>query len=261
MNRDPKTLMGVYASHWQWMLGYPDRAATIAEERDAHARLIGHPFDYGFALTTGALVFHYRGEPDKQHTRSEAAQKLGRETGFPFISEILAPMFMGIGLAQQGRLSEGIERMQTGLGLWEGAGGRIQSPYTRTLLGEALARTGDVDGGLSRVNAMLEQIARPGWEERVHLAEVLRIKGWMLSLKGDLEGAERNFFSSLDWARQQQAKSWELRTSTSLARLWQSQGKRKEARDLLAPIYSWFTEGFNTKDLKEAKMLIDELHP
>ncbi len=81
----------------------------------------------------------------------------------------------------------------------------------------------------------------------------------MLSLKGDPEGAERNFLASLDWARRQQAKMWELRTSTSLARLWQSQGKRREAYDLLAPVYDWFTEGFDTKDLLEAKALLDEL--
>ena len=92
-----------------------------------------------------------------------------------------------------------------------------------------------------------------------HLAEVLRLKGWMLSLKGDLEGAEGNFLASLDWARRQQAKSWELRTSTSLARLWQSQGKRQDAYELLAPVYDWFTEGFDTKDLQEAKSLLDEL--
>ena len=81
----------------------------------------------------------------------------------------------------------------------------------------------------------------------------------MLSLKGDLASAERNYLASLDWARQQQAKSWELRTSTSLARLWQSQGKRKEALDLLKPVYDWFNEGFDTKDLKEAKALLGEL--
>ena len=81
----------------------------------------------------------------------------------------------------------------------------------------------------------------------------------MLSLKGEIEGAERNYLASLAWACEQQAKSWELRTSTSLARLWQAQGKRKRAHELLAPIYHWFTEGFDTKDLKEAKALLDEL--
>jgi predicted ATPase len=81
----------------------------------------------------------------------------------------------------------------------------------------------------------------------------------MLTLKDDLAGAEQNYLASLDWAREQQAKSWELRTSTSLARLWQKQRKRKEAHHLLVPIYDWFTEGFDTKDLKEAKALLDEL--
>src|ERR1700730_17507604 len=103
------------------------------------------------------------------------------------------------------------------------------------------------------------QIKRPGWEERLYYAEILRLKGWVLSLKSDPEGAERNFLASLDWARRQQSKSWELRTSTSLARLWQSQGKRQEAYELLAPVYGWFTEGFDTKDLLDAKSLLAEL--
>jgi class 3 adenylate cyclase len=259
MNHDPKTLMGIYAAHWLWMLGYPDRAATIAEERDVHARLIGHPFDYGFALTTGAMVFYYRREPQTLHIRNEEAQKLGRDTGLPFISEVLAVSWMGLSLILEGHLAEGIELMQTGFDRWTGAGGRVNTTYTQSLIGEAIARTGDVDSGLSRVDAMLEQIALPGWGERSHLAEILRLKGWMLSLKGDLEGAEQNFLASLDWARHQQAKSWELRTSISLAKLWQSQGKRKEALDLLKPVYDWFTEGFDTKDLIEAKALLDEL--
>ncbi len=81
----------------------------------------------------------------------------------------------------------------------------------------------------------------------------------MLVLQGDLEGAEQNYLASLDWARQQQAKSWELRTATSLARLWQQQGKTTEAHQMLSEIYNWFTEGFDTKDLKEAKALLEEL--
>jgi predicted ATPase len=83
----------------------------------------------------------------------------------------------------------------------------------------------------------------------------------MLSLKGDLEGAEQNYLASLDWAREQEAKSWELRTSISLARLWQAQGKRAEAYELLAPVYDWFTEGLDTKDLKDAATLLGELAP
>nr|MDQ2999535.1 transcriptional regulator [Chloroflexota bacterium] len=112
---------------------------------------------------------------------------------------------------------------------------------------------------LQLIDEQIAQVERPGWEERLHYAEILRLKGWMLALKGNLAGAEKCFRASLDWAREQQAKSWELRTSTSLARLWQSQGKRKEALDLLKPVYDWFTEGFDTKDLKEAKALLLEL--
>ena len=138
-------------------------------------------------------------------------------------------------------------------------GARIWSSYTKSLVAEAHAQLGHLNTAIEIVDAMLEQISRPGWDERSHLAEVLRLKGWMLSLKGDLEGAEGNFLASLDWARRQQAKSWELRTSTSLARLWQSQGKRQDAYELLAPVYDWFTEGFDTKDLQEAKSLLDEL--
>jgi predicted ATPase len=98
-----------------------------------------------------------------------------------------------------------------------------------------------------------------GWEERQSYAEILRLKGWILLLKGDLEDAERNFLASLDWARRQQAKIWELRTATSLARLWQSQGKRQDAYELLAPVFDGFTEGFDTKDLVDAETLLAEL--
>jgi predicted ATPase len=90
-------------------------------------------------------------------------------------------------------------------------------------------------------------------------AETLRIKGWILALEGESEAAERAYIASLDWARTQQAKSWELRTATSYARLMRDQGRVGEAHDLLAPVYGWFTEGLATKDLKEAKALLDEL--
>jgi len=126
-------------------------------------------------------------------------------------------------------------------------------------MAEAMALNGDLEAALKFTDEQLIRIERPGWEERLLYAEMLRLKGWMLSLKGDLEGAERNFLASLDWARRQQAKMWELRTSTSLARLWQSQDKRQDACELLAPVYNWFTEGFDAKDLMEAKSLLAEL--
>jgi len=145
------------------------------------------------------------------------------------------------------------------MAIWDASGGKIWSPYANSIFAEGMAVLGDLDNALHLIDEQIAQVERPGWEERCHYAEILRLKGWMLSLKGDLAGAEKNDLASLDWARQQQAKSWELRTSTSLVRLWQSQGKRKEALELLKPIYDWFTEGFDTKDLKEAKALLEEL--
>src|SRR6516164_11815491 len=121
-----------------------------------------------------------------------------------------------------------------------------------------MAQLGDLAGALVLIDQVIAQIERPGWEERHYYAEALRIKGWLLSLKGDPAGAECSYIASLDWARQQQAKSWELRTATSYARLMRDQGRIGEAHQLLAPVYNWFTEGFPTKDLKDAKALLEE---
>lgn len=117
----------------------------------------------------------------------------------------------------------------------------------------------DLEAGLHSIDECLEQIERPGWQERVWLAEVLRLKGWMLMRSGRGEEAEVPLRASIDWARQQQARSWELRSSTTLAELLVEREHRDAARELLAPIYGWFTEGFETKDLKDAKALLDEL--
>jgi hypothetical protein len=124
--------------------------------------------------------------------------------------------------------------------------------------GESMKRVEEIDR-VGRENSLPFLIERPGWEERQYYAEALRVKGWLLSLKGDSQGAEGAYIASLDWARTQQAKSWELRTATSYARLMRDQGRVGDARDLLTPVYRWFTEGFATKDLKEAKALLSEL--
>jgi predicted ATPase len=129
----------------------------------------------------------------------------------------------------------------------------------KSVLVEGMAQLGDLAGVLVLIDEAIAEIERPGWEERHYYAEALRIRGQLLSLKGDPAGAERAYIASLDWARQQQAKSWELRTATSYARLMRDQARAREAYELLAPVYGWFTEGFATKDLKEAKALLDEL--
>jgi predicted ATPase len=122
-----------------------------------------------------------------------------------------------------------------------------------------MAQAGDLAGALHLLDEMIAQVERPGWEERYYYAEILRIKGGMLARKRDSEAAERCYIASLDWARQKQAKSWELRTATSYARLMRDHGRAREAHGVLAPVYGWFTEGFATKDLKDAKALLEEL--
>jgi class 3 adenylate cyclase len=256
---DPKTVVGVYATHWTWMLGLPDQAVQVSEKTDAHARRLGHAFNLGYALTLGAYTFDYRCEPERILERVSEADRLAREQSIPFVYQVMVPQVEGLARLRSGQLSDSISLLRRAIENWNSLGGHNRIPYLKSSLAQALALQGDLEAGLHLIDECLQQIERPGWQERVHLAEVLRLKGWMLSLKGDLEGAEQNYLVSLDWARQQQAKSWELRTSTSLARLWQSQRKRKEAHDLLTLVYDWFTEGFETKDLKEAKALLEEL--
>ena len=257
-NSDLRTAANVIGSMCTWMLGYPDRAVRLSHDAIAHARERGHLFDLGWALTLGAFVFGYRGETEDQIIRAEECERLGRANSLPMLWALLAPNSYGIAHIRAGKPAEGIALLKVSLELYDSSGSKLNTHLNATLA-EGMALTGDIDNALKLIDELIEQVERPGWEERVHYAEILRLKGWMLTLKDDLAGAERNYLASLDWAREQQAKSWELRTSTSLARLWQEQGKRKEAHDLLAPVYDWFTEGFDTKDLKDAKALLEEL--
>ena len=259
LNMDPKTQTGCWGSVCIWILGYPDRAMRLNDEKDAHARRLGHPFDLGFALTNGVHTFDHRCELGDLLKRAEEIERLGRDNSLPVMWAIMAPMCRGQALIQRGKPAEGIAPLKAAIEFWEAAGGKLHLPITKTFLAEGMALTGDLDSALQLIDEQIAQVERPGWEERIYYAEILRLKGWMLSLKGDLEGAERNYLASLDWARRQQAKMWELRTSTSLARLWQSRGKRHEAYGLLAPVHGWFTEGFDTRDLQEANALLDEL--
>ena len=259
LNMDPKTHTGCWGSVCLWILGYPDRAMRLNDEKDTHARWRGHPFDLGFALFTGVHQLDHRYTHEHLRERAEECERLGRDNSLPVFWAIQAPMAYALALIREGKPAEGIAPLKSGIAFWEASGGKVQLPISNAFLAEAMALTGDLDDGLHLIDEVIAQVERPGWEERFYYAEILRLKGWMLSLKGDLEGAERNFLASLDWARRQQAKSWELRTSTSLARLWQSQGKREDPYELLAPVYGWFTEGFDTKDLQEAKALLAEL--
>jgi class 3 adenylate cyclase/tetratricopeptide (TPR) repeat protein len=258
LHYDPKTTAGICGSISTWMLGYPDRALRLNDEKDARARRRGRPFALGAALTWGVHDFDHRFKHEDLRKRAEECERLGWENSMPVLRTMLAPILYGLALIREGKPAEAIAPLKAGIAFWEASGGKVH-PTRKAFLAECMALTGDLDNALLVIDEAIAQIERPGWGERLAYAEILRLKGWMLSLEGDLEGAERNFLVSLDWARRQQAKMWELRTSTSLARLWQSQGKRQAAYELLAPVYDWFTEGFDTKDLQEAKSLLAEL--
>jgi len=259
LNQDPKTPAGAYGSICTWMLGYPDRALRLSDEKDAHARRRGHPFDLGTALTVGPHEFDHRFTPEDLRKRGEECERLGRENSLPVLWGMMAPASYGVALIRKGKVAKAIAPLRACIAFPGASGPKFRLPMLKAFLAEALALAGDLGDALQLIDEAIAQVERPGWGERLHYAEILRLKGWVLSLKDDLEGAERNFLASLDWARRQQAKMWELRTSTSLARLWQSQGKRQDAYALLAPVYAWFTEGFDTRDLQDAKSLLAEL--
>ena len=253
---DVRTAVGVFSSQALWMLGYPDQAAQMSDQKDADSRRLEHPFDIGWALTWGTYVFDYRCEPDRLLARVHEADRIGREQSIPVLSKVLVPAGEGLARLRKRQLPEAISLLERGIEGWRATGGHLNLPYLKSALAEALSRQGDVETGLRLLDECLDQIERPGWHERVWLAEILRLKGWVLMRQGRRTEAETQLRASIQCARRQQAKSWELRSSKTLAELLIERGQRDAARQLLAPIYGWFTEGFDTLDLKEAKALL-----
>ncbi len=125
MNSDPKTTVGIFVSSGTWMLGYPDRAVQVSEASDAHARRRGHPFDLGFALTVGTMVWDFRCEPEQMLARVEEAERLGRAHSLPFISEVLAQIWKGLAWLRAGRLAEGIPQLRGALETYNAHGNEL----------------------------------------------------------------------------------------------------------------------------------------
>ncbi len=241
-----------------WVLGYPDQALARSREATALAQELGHSFSLAFTLNWAATVHQFRREVRAAQERAEALIALSTEQGFalwiPF-----GTVLRGWALAEQGRRGEGIAQMRQGMAAWQATGAEVDLPYFLALQAEANAKGGQVEDGLALLAEALVIAHRYNdvyWEP-----EVYRLKGEFLlqQAAGRDEEAETCFRQALELARRQQAKLLELRAAMSLGRLWQGQGKRGEAHQLLAEIYGWFTEGFDTADLKEAKALIEEL--
>jgi predicted ATPase len=194
-----------------------------------------------------------RGEPELALQRLEVAEMLVTEQRLGFVME---PRFLrGAALSAQGAFDEAVACLRDALAGWLGA--RTFRPYGFTRLAEALASQGQHRAAIAAVREGMEaqeETAALRWGAELH-----RLEGIALLGLNRLEEAEIALQEALRVARRQQAKAYELRVVTSLARLWGERGQRAEARDLLAPVYGWFTEGFDTSDLGEAKRLIDEL--
>jgi predicted ATPase len=241
-----------------WLLGHPDQAVASIQAALGLAQQLAHPLSLTMALRWAAGVHHLRREAALTQARAEAAMTIATDQGFPQQIAMLTPL-RGWALAARGQREEGRAQIQQGLAAYHAIRVMRDRPFYLALLAEAFAEVGQTAEGLEALNEALATLAQSGvrwWE-----AELYRLRGELLQQQTATqpEEAEACFQQALDIARRQQAKSLELRAAMSLSRLWQRQGKRGEALALLAPIYGWFTEGFDTADLQEAKTLLDEL--
>jgi predicted ATPase len=282
-----------FAAYVLWQLGYPDQALQRAHEALALAQKLSHPLTLALALGSAAWTHGLRREEQLAQERAEATITLCTEHGFPvFLAG--ATILHGWALAEQGQGEEGIAEIHQGLAAWQATGARQLWPVYLARLAEAYGRRGQAEEGLNVLAKALDLMQTTG--ERRWEAELYRLKGQLtlqakvpslksqvgealpdragsahqnvsISEAGTVGGAhptreaeaEGYFLKAIDIARKQQAKSLELRAVMNLSRLWQRQGKKKEAHRMLAEIYNWFTEGFETKDLREAKALLQEL--
>jgi predicted ATPase len=259
-----------------WYLGYPEQALQKSQKAITLAQELAHPYSLAHALFCAAWLHQHRRERQAVQQRAEATITLATEHGFA-MEFAWATILQGWALVEQGQGEEGIARLRQGLDAWRATGAEM-IPYFLALLAEAYGKTKQIKKGLLVLDEAMA--VAPKAERSFCGAELYRLKGELTLQKFKVQSskfrvppspqplaphtqaeaeAEACFHKAIEIARKQQAKMWELRATVSLARLWQSQGKRAEARQMLTAIYHWFTEGFDMTDLKEAKALLEEL--
>ena len=246
------------AVHALWCLGYPAQALRRVQEALALAEMLAHPYSLVFAANYTALLHHRCRDAPAVKAQAEALLALATVQGFPLWVGI-GTLWCGWVPAMQGQATAGLAQMHQGMTGAVATGQTLGRPFCLVPLAEALGHTDQVAEGLRLLAEALEELEAGG--QGYLLAEAYRLKGVLLLQQAvpDPAQAEACFQQALAIARRQQAKSWELRAAMSLSRLWRHQGKRAEAYELLAPIYGWFTEGFDTADLQEAKGLLEDL--
>jgi tetratricopeptide (TPR) repeat protein len=256
---------GVHALCYQFwalsFLGYPDRAADRLQAAHNLAREISYPYGLALAFVLGAIGHVMRREGELALELADEGYRMTTEQGFQGLLALVL-FYRGAALVLQGKVEEGVQQMREGVAANHALGARL--PNTMGLA-DAYGKVGLVEKGLGLIAKALDLANQTG-EHLFHEGELYRLKGELLLKRGG-EGTESNiqeqagacFRRAIEVARRQSAKLYELRATTSLARLLAQQGRRNEARTMLAEIYNWFSEGFDTPDLKDAKALLEEL--
>jgi predicted ATPase len=258
---DPGVGCLVYGAATLWHLGYPDQARRAAEDARRLAEGLSTPFNMAQVLYYGTFLRLCLREARRAQESAAALTDLCREHGFALL--LAGGMILhGRSLAEQGQADEGIDQMRRGLAGWQATGALSHRPYQLALLAEALGWTGRAPEGLTALAEALALAQEKG--ERFWEAELYRLQGELMLTHADADppgrgAAEACLRQSLDVARRQGARSLELRAAASLGRLYARHGRRPEGRALLAETFGWFTEGFDTPDLQEAKALLEEL--
>ena len=258
-NHDPKCVAQVWCSQVLWMLGFPDLAQKWCDEQLEISREQGHVFQLLFALTSGTGAYTYRREPDVVLARIGEALQGAKEHSLPIIEHFTAAEWSCRAYLEAGQPQAGFDLAIQAAEVWRQAGGSVSIPYLMSVAADALRQLGRDTEARSIIDQAIHDMQTTN--EKVFLAEAYRIKGELArnGTPSDHELAHNCFEKALNIARAQSAKGWELRAAKSLAELWKAKGNRREAYQVLAPVYDWFTEGFDTKDLKEAKALLEEL--
>jgi TOMM system kinase/cyclase fusion protein len=247
-----------------WLLGHVDQSLRHSEENLAILRsLIDHPYSVAFGLDLAAVVRQYRSDAPATRALVDEALVLSEAQGLAFVGA-MASMLQGWVLAQEGDRNEGIARMRHGLAAQLATGAELARPYWLYLIGQACLATGAAREGLAVLDdavAAVEKTRERYWEAEIH-----RLRGELLLAASEpgapaaARSAEACYRRAIDVARRQGARSLELRAAVSLARLWRAEGRDREARELLAPIEAWFSEGRETPDLRAAAALLAELN-
>ncbi|MFN2304306.1 MAG: hypothetical protein ACK2TV_11315, partial [Anaerolineales bacterium] len=241
-----------------WCLGYPDQARIKSQEAITLARKFKHPFTLADALCYGGCWFNAMLR-DMKSLREYAEELIGLSKDLGFAGwDASGGSFYGEALAMSGELVEGLVRIRKGIATNELVGVRCSFIGSYRALAQAQLKEVHPEQGLATIEKALTLVKETG--EHIWEAELYRLQGELLLLGANENGAEASFKKAIEVAQEQRAKSWELRATTSLARLWKDQGKNQQAGQILGKIYSWFTEGFDTPDLERARSLQDSLH-